>query len=80
MCLAIPMKVTKLGADRGEVESSGVTREVSFALLPDVKVGDYVLIHAGFAIERMDEEEAQKTFDLLARLVEAGEEKTKERP
>ena len=65
MCLAIPMKVVKVEGDRGIVEIGGVEREASFQLLEGVKIGEYVLIHAGYAINKIDEEEAQETLELL---------------
>ena len=65
MCLAIPMKVIEREHERGKVEQGGVIREVSFVMLPDIALGDYVLVHAGFAIERLDEQEAQSTLELL---------------
>jgi hydrogenase expression/formation protein HypC len=73
MCLAIPMKVIEAEGQFGKVEVEGVKRKVSFQLLPDVEVGDYVLIHAGFAIERINEEEAKKTLQLLTELALAQE-------
>ena len=72
MCLAVPMKVISLEGELGQVEQSGVTRQVSFALLPEVALGDFVLIHAGFAIERLDEQEARETLDLLREVAAAG--------
>jgi hydrogenase expression/formation protein HypC len=65
MCLGIPMKVVEVHGDRGTVEIGGVKREASFQLLENVKVGEYVLVHAGYAINKIDEEEAQETLDLL---------------
>ncbi len=65
MCLGIPMKVVEVHGDRGIVEIGGVKREASFQLLENVKVGEYVLVHAGYAINKIDEEEAQETLDLL---------------
>jgi hydrogenase expression/formation protein HypC len=65
MCLGIPMKVVEVHGDRGMVEIGGVKREASFQLLENVKVGEYVLVHAGYAINKIDEEEAQETLDLL---------------
>ena len=65
MCMAIPMKVIEKKADTGKVETGGVYYQANFSLIPEVVVGDYVLIHAGFAIERLDEEEAKKTLDLF---------------
>ena len=75
MCLAIPMKVVEADGPFGTVELERVKRKANFQLLPDVKVGDYVLIHAGFAIERINEEEAKKTLQLLNELALAQEEK-----
>lgn len=71
MCLAIPMKVIEKEGDRGKVEQGGVVREVSFVMMPDVQCGDHVLIHAGFAIERMDEQEAAETLQLLQQVMAA---------
>jgi hydrogenase expression/formation protein HypC len=73
MCLAIPMKVVELEGSFGKVEAEGVRRKVSLQLLPDVNLGDYVLVHAGFAIEKIDEQEAKRTLDLLAELALAQE-------
>ncbi|MBQ6452807.1 MAG: HypC/HybG/HupF family hydrogenase formation chaperone [Coriobacteriales bacterium] len=67
MCLAIPGKVIELDENSrlGTVSIMGITREASFDLTPQVKLGDYVLLHAGFAIEVVDEQQAQETLDLL---------------
>ena len=67
MCLAIPGKVIELDENSrlGTVSIMGITREASFDLTPQVKLGDYVLLHAGFAIEIVDEQQAQETLDLL---------------
>ncbi|MCD6454162.1 MAG: HypC/HybG/HupF family hydrogenase formation chaperone [Candidatus Aminicenantes bacterium] len=65
MCLAVPMKLIKKEGDKGIVLSMGVEREVSLALLPEAEIGDWVIVHAGFAIERMDEEEARESLKLL---------------
>jgi hydrogenase expression/formation protein HypC len=65
MCLAIPMKLIRRDEMSGVAEIDGVEREVSLLLLPDAAVGDYVLIHAGYAIGAIDEEEAQVTLALL---------------
>ena len=62
MCLAIPMKLIKIEGNKGVVELSGVKKEISLALLKKVKVGEYLIIHAGFAIEKLNEEEAKKTL------------------
>jgi hydrogenase expression/formation protein HypC len=80
MCLAIPMKVIERENEHGKVEQGGVIRDVSFAMLPEVVLGDYVLIHAGFAIERLDEEEAQNTMQLLRDVLAASEAGSTEEP
>lgn len=64
MCLAIPMKLIKVEGDRGIVELSGVKKEVSLYLLDNVKKGDYLIIHAGFAIQKLDEKEARETLKI----------------
>jgi hydrogenase expression/formation protein HypC len=74
MCLAVPARVTEMGDGLlGLVELGGVVREVSFALLPDVAVGDYVLLHAGYALQKVDTVEAEETLRLLAEMIEAAE-------
>ncbi len=64
MCLAVPMKLIKIEGDKGVVELSGVKKEISLKLLEEAKIGDYLIIHAGFAIQRLDEEEAQETLKI----------------
>lgn len=68
MCLAVPGKVVEIVDMLATVDISGVTRQVSLILLPDAKIGDYVLVHAGFAIQAIDEDEAQKTLALFKEL------------
>jgi hydrogenase expression/formation protein HypC len=72
MCLAIPGKVVEItGQDMmrmSRVDFGGITRDISLAYLPDVQAGDYVIVHAGFAISQLDEEEAQETLQLLGEL------------
>ena len=65
MCLAVPMKIVEINGDEGFVESSGLKRKANFSLLKSPKIGEYVLLHAGFAIERIKEKEAQKTLKVL---------------
>ena len=65
MCLAIPMKVVEIEGNKGIVEYTGIKREVGLELLEDVKVDDWVIIHTGFAISKLNEEEAQETLSLL---------------
>ncbi len=72
MCLAIPMKVIKIRNTDGTVELGGVEREVNLQLVEDVAVGDYILVHAGFAIQKVDKEEAEKTLSFLRQMAEKG--------
>jgi len=66
MCLGIPGKIVNMEEFSATVDIAGTTREVSTMMLADeVSVGDYVLIHVGFAIAKMDEEEAAKTLELI---------------
>jgi len=65
MCLAIPMKVKKVKGDFAEVESGGLMRSINIQMLPCVRTGDYVLVHAGFAIERLDPDKAKETLRLI---------------
>jgi hydrogenase expression/formation protein HypC len=66
MCLAIPAKVVELHAgDRAVVDLDGVRKEISLALVEDVAVGDYVILHAGYALQKLDIEEAEKTLALF---------------
>lgn len=66
MCLAIPALIRSIEGYQAEVEIGGVKRVVSLQLVPEAKIGDYVLIHTGYAISVVDEEEAQETLRLLA--------------
>lgn len=65
MCLALPMKVIKIDGSGGSVELGGVKRKVNLELLDNVKVGEYVIVHAGFAIQKVDQKEAKETLELL---------------
>jgi len=69
MCLAIPVLVKSIDGRLAEVEVGGVSRRVSIWLTPEVKVGDYVLLHTGYAISIIDEDEAEETLKLLAEMV-----------
>lgn len=68
MCLAVPAKVIEIKDAMGKVELSGITRDVSLMLLPEAKVGDFVLVHAGFAMQIVDEKSAEETNALLAEM------------
>lgn len=69
MCLAVPGKIVEVSEINGgimaRVQFGGVTRQVSLDFLPEAQVGDYVMVHVGFAISRVDEEEAERTYSLL---------------
>jgi hydrogenase expression/formation protein HypC len=65
MCLAIPALVKSIDGYIAEVEVGGVTRQASLRLTPEAKVGDYVLLHTGYAISVIDEQEARETLKLL---------------
>jgi len=69
MCLALPVKVIEVGAnDTAIVDLGGVKKEISLALLSDVQVGDYVILHVGYALTKLDPEEAEKTLALFAEM------------
>jgi len=73
MCLAIPVKVVDVGADdTAIVDLGGVRKEISLALLDGVQVGDYVILHVGYALTRLDPEEAERTLALFGEMAEAG--------
>jgi len=74
MCLAIPAKVMNLQGDKANVDfGQGVLREVNVSLV-EAKVGDYVLVHAGYAIQVIEEQEAKETLSLWNSILEAGQE------
>jgi hydrogenase expression/formation protein HypC len=84
MCLAVPGKIVRIMDDaephlkRGKVDFGGVQKEICLAYTPEAEIGDYVLVHVGFSLSRIDEEEAQKIFEILREMgdlaeLEAGE-------
>ena len=72
MCLAVPMQVKTIENEVAMCEIDGVQREASLMMLDDVKIGDYVLIHAGFVIEKIDDDEAQLTLKALREALDMG--------
>jgi hydrogenase expression/formation protein HypC len=78
MCLAVPGKVIEIysanGARMGKVDFGGVVREACLDFLPEIEVGDYTIVHVGFGISRLDEEEARSTLELLKEIESLGEE------
>jgi hydrogenase expression/formation protein HypC len=79
MCLAIPGKILSIDAQpdetfrKGKVSFGGITKEVNLCMVPDAQPGDYVLVHVGVAISKVDEEEAQKVFSYLQMMGEVDE-------
>jgi hydrogenase expression/formation protein HypC len=76
MCLAIPGKITSISGEdelwrMGKIDFGGIQKEASLAYVPEAKVGDYVIVHVGFAISRLDEEEASQVFEYLRQMEEA---------
>jgi hydrogenase expression/formation protein HypC len=81
MCLGIPARIVEIVDAEGglaKAEISGVRREVSIALCPEARVGDWVLVHVGFALSTIDEEEARQTLALLEQMGEAYEQELHE--
>ncbi|HDQ99565.1 MAG TPA: HypC/HybG/HupF family hydrogenase formation chaperone [candidate division WOR-3 bacterium] len=68
MCLAIPVRITRLDGDTAVGEVGGVEREVSVMMTPGVKTGDYVIVHAGFAIQVVDRKEAEENLKVFAEM------------
>jgi len=78
MCLAIPGKVESVAGDdpitrMGRINFGGIIKEASLAYVPEVKIGDYVIVHVGFALGKVDEAEAQKVFEYLRQMDELAE-------
>ena len=78
MCLAIPGKITTISGEDdlsrvGKIDFGGIFKEVSLAYVPEAKIGDYVIVHVGFALSVVDEEEAQKVFQYLREMEELSE-------
>jgi len=73
MCLAIPVLIKSIKDKEAEVEIGGITRRISLWLTPEAKVGDYALVHTGYAINILDQEEAEETLRLFEEIAEAEE-------
>ena len=71
MCLAVPAKVIELDGEMATVDLDGVQRAVSTLMVPDIALGDYVITHAGFALHKVDEADAQASLQLLREMVDA---------
>jgi len=70
MCLGIPGKVVEIEKNVAKVDVGGLLRDISLDLCPDVSIGEYVLIHTGFAIQKVDEKEAEETLEFLSQITE----------
>ena len=75
MCLAIPVLITSIEDKEADVEIGGITRRISLWLTPEAKVGDYAIVHTGYAINILDQEEAEETLRLLEEIAETAEER-----
>lgn len=73
MCLGIPVKIVEKKGNTGTGELGGVKREIDLRFLENIQIGDYVILHAGFAIQKLDEKEAEETISLLNALFEIEE-------
>jgi hydrogenase expression/formation protein HypC len=78
MCLAVPGKIISTVGDdtlmrTGKVDFGGLIKEINLSYVPEAKIGDYVIVHAGFALNTIDEEEAQKVFQYLKEIQELGD-------
>jgi len=78
MCLAVPGKIVSMAGDepitkKGKVNFGGIIKEISLAYVPEAGIGEYVIVHAGFAISKVDEKEAMKTFAYLKEMGELEE-------
>ncbi len=78
MCLAIPGRISSISGEdlltrMGKVDFGGILKEASLAYVPEAKVGDYVIVHVGFAISRLDEAEANKVFEYLREMEDLSE-------
>jgi hydrogenase expression/formation protein HypC len=74
MCLAIPALIKSIDGFEADAEVAGITRRISLRLTPEAKVGDYALIHTGYAISIIDQEEAEETIRLLEEIMDKAEE------
>ncbi len=73
MCLAVPALITRIEGATADVDLGGIAREVNILFTPEAKVGDYVVMHAGYAISVMDRKEAEETLEMLRQIAEADE-------
>jgi len=75
MCLAIPVLIKSIEDKEADIEIGGISRRISLWLTPEAKVGDYAIVHTGYAINILDQEEAKETLKLLEEIARTAEEK-----
>ena len=68
MCLALPCRIVAIDGDTATIDVSGMKKDISLALMDDAAVGDYVIVHVGYALNKLDPDEAEKTLKLFAEL------------
>ncbi len=73
MCLAVPMRIVSMTESTGIAEMGGVKKNISFIMCPEAKIDDYVIVHAGFAIQILDENEANERLKLFRQIVDLDE-------
>ncbi len=73
MCLAVPMRIVSMTESTGVAEMGGVKKNISFIMCPEAKIDDYVIVHAGFAIQILDENEANERLKLFRQMVDLDE-------
>lgn len=78
MCLAIPVRIVRIEGETAIGEVNGVEREVSLIMTPEARVGDYVIVHAGFAIQILDRQAAEETRQIFDRMAQAVEERRRQ--
>lgn len=74
MCLAVPMRIVEIKGSQANADLGGVKRWVNLALLEDVKINDYIVVHAGFAIQKLDLKEAEETLAVLQEMIDTQDE------
>ena len=71
MCLALPCRIVAIDGENATIDVSGMKKDISLALMDDATVGDYVIVHVGYALTKLDPEEAEKTLTLFTKMGEA---------
>ncbi|MCD6119787.1 HypC/HybG/HupF family hydrogenase formation chaperone, partial [bacterium] len=79
MCLAVPGKVVEISGDEATIEVAGISQRANIGLMPDIEIGEWCLVHTGFIIQRLSEEEAEETLRLLREYIDAVPEMTGDR-